>query len=429
MLKEFLVLLFCITVLTGTSAAQFNSGSTGADGALDLLNICGSSNVCEVQVPESGVLNYTTINIPGTPTHRTLTFRRNSRNTPVIVLAQGNVVINGLISVAAPSLYPAHSTQPGTGGFSGGQSNGRGFGPGGGQNPGESGRWVGPLSLQPIVGGSGGAGNNNGVGGGGGGGAIVIASSTSISVGTGGQIAADGIYSLRGIGPGGNLGSGGAIRLIANHINIAGLLSAATDGATCSASPQCGVIRLETDNLIFSGTSTPLATHAAINPIVVSSASPRLTISSVGGFSVPSNSGSRFDLLDLLLPTQLPDPVSVVVGAQNIPTGAQVQVGFVSGSPNATSSPCNLTGTFGSSSCTATISNLNRTGGTYLLATAIFDPPASLARFNQEGPNRVARVKLESVLGSTPKYVFLRSDDSLIDIKTLSKEFLMNFGM
>jgi len=54
-----------------------------------------------VQLPESGVFNFTTVNIPAGVT---ITFRRNSRNTPVTILASGNVTIAGTIDVSGGSL-------------------------------------------------------------------------------------------------------------------------------------------------------------------------------------------------------------------------------------------------------------------------------------------------------------------------------------
>ena len=50
---------FVLAALAAASAqAAFNSGSTGADGALSpTVNT-------EIQLPESGILNYTTVNIP-----------------------------------------------------------------------------------------------------------------------------------------------------------------------------------------------------------------------------------------------------------------------------------------------------------------------------------------------------------------------------
>lgn len=198
-MTRILVLIgFILLTSLSADAQTFDSGSTGADGALDL-----TSGDRTVQLPESGILNYTTVNIPA---GRILRFARNSRNTPVHMLAQGAVVIAGQIIVSAPGgPAVADAIVPGPGGFYGGQANQPGFGPGGGQVDcaNRNGRWVGPLSLVPLIGGSGSAGIfcfpfDYNIGGGGGG-AIVIASSTSIVMTSGSVILADGggIYSVR----------------------------------------------------------------------------------------------------------------------------------------------------------------------------------------------------------------------------------------
>lgn len=397
--------------------AQFNSGSTGADGALDLSTMTCPANVCEIQLPESGILNYTTVNVPA---GKTLKFKSNSRNTPVILLAQGNVTIGGTISI------DAFDRIPGPGGFYGGQSNFPGFGPGGGQvlSGSEGGRWVGPLSLVPIIGGSGGAGVrqfSSGPGGGGGG-AIVIASSTSIS--QAGNLDARGYAQDYLLGR----GAGGAIRLVSNTLNVSGGLRACLTNGN-AIGPWCGVVRLEATSLSFTGNSQPAATLSPINPDIVSSSQPQLTIQSIGGYAVPAYAGTRFDTIDVLLPNQIQDPVNVVVNAANIPTGTQVNIGFVSGSTTGATTPCNLAGTLSGSSCTATISNLNRTAVTYLLATAAFTPPGSLAQFNPKGPNHVAKIRLEAAMGVKPKYVFLDSSGKMIDTTKIRREFLQYFGI
>lgn len=75
---------------TAVGAHAFNSGSTGVDGALSpTVNT-------EIQLPPSGVLNYTTINIPAGVTVK---FKRNALNTPVYLLASGNVTIAGAIDI------------------------------------------------------------------------------------------------------------------------------------------------------------------------------------------------------------------------------------------------------------------------------------------------------------------------------------------
>lgn len=176
----------CALSATVVFAQSFSSGSTGADGALDL-----TSGDKALQLPDSGILNYTTINIPA---ERTLSFINNLQNTPVIMLAQGAVNISGTIQVSPNEQSP----DPGPGGFYGGSPGQGGFGPAGGQPSGPlNGSWVGPLSLVPIIGGSGGAGTLSTVcgrtsSGGGGGGALVIASSASVTVAHSATIAAYG---------------------------------------------------------------------------------------------------------------------------------------------------------------------------------------------------------------------------------------------
>jgi len=198
----------------------------------------------------------------------------------------------------------------------------------------------------------------------------------------------------------------------------------------CELPHSNGVIRLEAPSgqLTFGGNATPAAILSPINPAIVPSAIPSLVIISVGGFPVPSYAGVRLDTVDLLLPNQLPDPINVVVRGNNIPLSTQVSVGFVSGSDQATSTPGTLSGTFENSCATATISGLTRTGVTYLLATATFDPPASAANFNPKGPDQVSKIRVEAAPGAKPKYVFLRSNGTAIETAKLSPQFLQQFA-
>lgn len=142
--------VFALSLLAAASAqAAFNSGSTGADGALNpTVNT-------EIVLPASGVLNYTSINIPAGVT---VTFKKNATNTPVFLLASGNVTIAGTIDIRggdakATGTYGDGALGddgiPGTGGpggFDGGRGGredaaqrvdivrgGSGLGPGGGR--------------------------------------------------------------------------------------------------------------------------------------------------------------------------------------------------------------------------------------------------------------------------------------------------------
>lgn len=129
------VYLFLVIFVLPLAAQTFSSGSTGSDGPLDL-----AAGDRVVQLPDSGVLNYTTINVPS---GRTLSFMNNLRNSAAILLAQGAVVVSGTVLVSAPG------RTLGPGGFFGGAPGQPGFGPGGGvtdfNSPQRNGSWVGPL--------------------------------------------------------------------------------------------------------------------------------------------------------------------------------------------------------------------------------------------------------------------------------------------
>ena len=148
--------------------------------------------------PPNHVYNFTTVTIP---TGVRVKFIPNKANTPVFILATGDVTINGNIDLTGePFSFPDRSRvapKGGPGGFSGGTGvspgapsnvGGAGNGPGGGAggttNIGQSAVTVATAELQPLIGGSGqgGGGSENG---GGGGGAILIASSGTIDLGQG----------------------------------------------------------------------------------------------------------------------------------------------------------------------------------------------------------------------------------------------------
>src|SRR5215831_17096880 len=76
--------------LPGAAQNNFNSGSTGADGAF------APTASQSIVVPASGVFNYTTVTIPS---NVTITYLPNAANTPITILASGDVQINGSISV------------------------------------------------------------------------------------------------------------------------------------------------------------------------------------------------------------------------------------------------------------------------------------------------------------------------------------------
>src|SRR5262249_17421177 len=257
MLQRLLTASSVIVLLAAPAAAQtFNSGSTEADGDFSpRIRTPGT-------LPASGVFNYRTVTIPAGVVVR---YRRNAANTPVTILATGNVIIAGTIDVtgAAGGNIALNTTNVapnggvgGPGGFDGGAGSngivtttgGSGLGPGGGAGgPGGSaggggfvnaggnaqgggsgagGTPYGTPQLLPLIGGSGGGGGGAGLpppagGGGGGGGALIVASSGTITL-TGSVLATGGAgggnpINLAGAGAGGG-GTGGAVRLLATAI-------------------------------------------------------------------------------------------------------------------------------------------------------------------------------------------------------------------
>lgn len=268
------ILMSALAALVAVTPAAFafTSGSTGADGAFN------PTVDQTLDLPPSGIFNFTSVNIP---TGVTVRFKKNTTNTPVTILATGNVTIAGTIDVAGTSSPYAGAASDGNlgddgipgkggpGGYDGGAGgnvpNGRGgngLGPGGGGggvyvsqygptegggggyaggggygnayyngyrenygNTGVGGPSYGSSLLLPLVGGSGGGGGAGGpsfrgAGGGGGGGAILIAASGTVNIS--GTIYAHGGHSGlsagQGMGAVGGGGSGGAIRIVATTI-------------------------------------------------------------------------------------------------------------------------------------------------------------------------------------------------------------------
>lgn len=398
-----LAILLCTSRVHGQT---FVSGSTGADGALEASD-WQTGDVLTLPVPDSGIFNFTTVDVP---TGKTLNFVPNFSNTPVVILAQGDVRVAGTIDVSGRREPPNLGRTPGPGGFFGGFPLGNGFGPGGGQFDGGEGRWVGPLTLVPIIGGSGGAGSSGfcgNVNGGGGGGALAVVSSTAVSVS--GRITA--FPTFNGFGNCGDFsnGAGGAIRLVANAVNVSGGLEATGPRG------NHGVVRIEAPlgSRVFTGTSSPAAVISDINPVIVPTAAPTITIRSIGGFPVPPGAGSRPDTVDLLLPTQLTDPIPMIVDASNIPAGSQVTLA-INGSPNASAAPATLLGSTQSSTATLSISSLDRTKVIFLFASVTFDVPNLADALNPAGPDRVARLRVQAEPGKQSKVSFLRLDGTQV---------------
>jgi hypothetical protein len=459
-----------LALLVAPSAFAFNSGSTGADGAL------APTVNTQITLPESGILNYTTVNIPAGVT---VTFKKNTLNTPVYLLASGDVTVAGTVAIngtnGANSGTSGDGSQAddglpgvgGPGGFDGGRGGvggpaadplvlgGAGLGPGGGQggvvsgspcsaglfyqiyvgasagyatagntNPSPCGSMVsiragvayGSPLLQPLIGGSGGGGgrgglNYSGSGGGGGGGALLVASSGTItlsgSINAAGGNSGDTAGTDFG-GPGGG-GSGGAVRIVATRVAGAGSISArfgCTNGASSGVSyiynvcsyyyGSNGRIRIEGDAITYTGTSTPSYVADVPGPVFLASL-PSLRIATVAGTTVPDNPTGN---ADVVLPTNVANPVTVTFQTVNVPAGNTVLLRLIPayGSTTEVLSPA-ITGTTASGTASVQVSlpqgpSTLQATTTYTIVVAMGE---ALSRFAQN--ERVEKVQLIATLG------------------------------
>ena len=125
--------LLMATLCTAMQAHAYDSGSTGADGALVV------TENTEVTLPADGVLNYTRVQIPSGVT---VSFKKNVANTPVRMLVSGDVAIAGTLSVSG-----GHAAAVGAAGDGATSDDGNpGLGGPGGYDGGAGGR------VRPLVG-------------------------------------------------------------------------------------------------------------------------------------------------------------------------------------------------------------------------------------------------------------------------------------
>lgn len=443
------VFILCICVLLSQSAyAAFDSGSTGADG-----EFAPTSNK-ELQIPESGIFNFTTVNIPSGVT---VTFKKNSQNTPVTMLATGNVTIAGTINLNAGNGNYIIPGAGGPGGFDGGQggtvnqTGKRGEGPGGGSGGsprtccsggggcgggggfsgnggggatgyteapgGVGGAGYGNERILPAIGGSGGAGGggtNSYVGGagGGGGGSIVVASSGTINVT--GTITANGGTGANGeiYAGGGGGGAGGSIRLIANTIAGNGAINATGGGGgyqgyngIYGGSGSAGRIRLEASSITrTAGTNPPMSLGYPY--AVIPQNMPTLTITSAGGVDSPAVPKGSFGSPDVMLPFNAQNPITVVVNGANIPAGTTVTLKASPAVGSATSATGTLAGTDTSSSASIQV-NISKAYPSVLTASVTFQLASlGMGPIYAQG-ELVEKVRVEAAMGggSTMTYI------------------------
>jgi len=426
-MKKPILSLGILSLLMWCTAAHatFNSGSTGALGALN-----ATANPTVITLPADGVLNYTTINIASGVT---VTFIKNAANTPVYMLAQGDVIINGTIDVSGTNATSTDIGRGGPGGFNGGYGGGvgtpggNGLGPGGGSGgvsggvagagggfgtvgnsggcsaPGGGGGAYGNARLLPLIGGSGGGGaGGTTYGGAGGAGAIVIASNTQITLN--GSILANGGNSVTGYGGGG--GSGGGIKLIADTISGNGSINATGGtGNWCgyiTGTGGLGRIRIEANTNNRSAVTNPVYTYGSPTNVFLTNL-PSLTITSIGSATVPASPTGAYNQPDITLASNTPNPVVVNVSATNIPLPNSVTITVIPQFADATvtsASPA-LSGTNQASTASASVT-LSTAYVNVVTAQATFTVTAM--NFNGE---EIDKIRVATTMGGKSETTYI----------------------
>jgi hypothetical protein len=291
------------------------------------------------------VCNFTTVNIPAGVT---VNMRASKlREQSVVWLVQGAVTIAGTLNLSGANGYPAGSqsnlripSEPGPGGYAGGvgadetSPNESGAGPGGELNGNGSyargDKVYGNSMLVPLRGGSGGAGDGSSIGGGGGagGGAIQIVSCASITIP--GSITANGGVGI-GVGgaPNGSAsgytGSGGAIHLEAPTVTVTGsvyALGLGTLDTPIQSDFGDGWIRIDSTSSSLTGQILPIPIAGPLFNVPLPTAVPTVSITSIGGVTVPSSPTGSFTAPDVTI--NAANGVPVGIAATNIPAGTVV---------------------------------------------------------------------------------------------------------
>lgn len=436
-----------ILSLSPLVATAFNSGSTGADGAF-------SPTVSqEIILPPDGIFNFTDVDIPSGVV---ITFRRNTTNTPVTILASGDVTVAGEIELSGSRAALAGTAGDGNlgddgipglggpGGFDGGRGGapstrgGAGLGPGAGNSndpprggagggfgtvggngrfAGGAGPTYGSTTLLPLIGGSGGGGGSGGAnfggsGGGGGAGAILIAASGEVAVT--GTIRANGGRGGESNGSGGGAaggsGSGGGIRIVATTISGGGTIEARSaggiggTGGNNGGAGGNGRIRLESENFTYSRSTVPAFTFGAPGEVFVAGI-PTLRITSVAGVPAPAEPTGD---ADITLATSEPNPVTVEFATTSVPVGNTITLTVTPPDDGPTVAISDaLSGS--QASATASVAVDIPEGPSVLSATLSFTVTASLGdalRQFAEG-ERVERVMLAAAPGGDSVTTFI----------------------
>jgi len=288
------------------------------------------------------VLKYTCVDIPS---NVTIKFKNHPSRAPVVWLVSGDVRIAGTINLNGEPGTSGASTfaEPGPGGFRGGSQwlsesspHSAGLGPGGGpfcqEYPAYAVQYgnrmatcpeaetYGNRAIVPLIGGSGGV-YLGGAPGGAGGGAILIASETTIAL--------SGLISALG-GSSGLIGTGGAIRLVADVVRDAPPPS--TPGRLRAGPDVQGRIRIEANTRQLADPGSPQYTVSAAGTqafLWPEDTAPTVQIKTIGAQTAPTDPRASLDIpgADITVPNQ--GSQLVVIEAGNVPLDWAVVVRMV----------------------------------------------------------------------------------------------------
>lgn len=275
------------------------------------------------------VFKYSSVNIP---TGVKVTFKNHPSYAPVVWLVQGNVTIAGELNLdgkvgvadAVGGLIP---TEPGPGGFRGAAKGplggGFGYGPGGRQFFGRYAAVYGNPQIIPLIGGSGGY-SAFGKSGAGGGGAIAIFSGSTVSVN--GLITAGTKETQPEI-----IGSGGAVRIVADAVTGIGQVSCNTTWANNYAdvtAESLGRIRIEANSLAPSLRTAPetIAVPPANTPVIWPAANaPTAKVVSVDAVNAPADPHAPL-VAGADVAIQNSNQVNILIETTNFPIEGVVQL-------------------------------------------------------------------------------------------------------
>ena len=355
-MKKMIRLMTCAVVAAMSmeaARATLNGPSNGSDGHLVVTNNLVIDLSQAITAPwdsintganiglgryDSGkwavVFHYESVTIQG---GATVTFKNHDSRAPVVWLVQGDVTINGTVSLDGQGSQPASwLAVPGPGGgrsgsgyYAPGAGASPGFGPGAGRYPNDVYGWAtggsygsvgwnggaiyGNPSLIPLIGGSGGGGGPvNGINSGGaGGGAMLIASARTLTIS--GSIHANG-GSTYSASTEAAAGSGGGLRLVAESLVGSGLIQTLGGvGPSWNNGSQyggLGRIRIERSTNTFNGTIAPTGPSVeelspGATPVIwLPTNGPTVRIVSIGGKSAPADPRAEFGAFgaDVVLP-------------------------------------------------------------------------------------------------------------------------------